>query len=493
MLPKFKLRDRILLGYSFPVLILVVISSLAFLNSRRLDTAYKEIENARRASEYTQDALQGFVSGERTVDTLLILDDEARAQRNKDIVDAKNSYNLGISNSKKYLASAEKMVEVSQQKEQLTRMRDIAREVEQFNREILSLIEAGKRNEAVKKFETYGSRNLILEFEKTQKDFENQQDNIIQSLIEEVRQATALLQVIAGLGTLLAVAITISISYMLSSGIVRAIQGASTAVASLIKDITDTVNAQERIISEQSASVNETTNTIQELGMAALKSAEQAEISAEKAKQALTLAEGGTRTVGLTVEGISELRDQVTAIATQIVRLSEQTSQISTVSDLVADLANQTNMLALNAGVEAARAGDQGKGFAVVASEIRKLADQSRKSADKIHILANEVQAAINSTIMVTDEGTKKATQGITLVAETGDVFTNITDAVNNVFLNTQQITQTAKQQAVAVQRVVAAVNAINLGAKETNEGITQVKEATQDLNEAAQNLEAVL
>jgi methyl-accepting chemotaxis protein len=63
------------------------------------------------------------------------------------------------------------------------------------------------------------------------------------------------------------------------------------------------------------------------------------------------------------------LRDQVTAIANQIIRLSEQTAQISTVSDLVADLANQTNMLALNAGVEAARAGEQGKGFAVVAGE----------------------------------------------------------------------------------------------------------------------------
>ncbi|MEC4819988.1 MAG: methyl-accepting chemotaxis protein, partial [Scytonema sp. PMC 1069.18] len=451
------------------------------------------IEEARKATGYTHDALLGFVSSERTVDSLLISNNEANVQKIKNIKDARDAYNIGITNSKKALESAENIVNINRQKEQIKRMREIANNIEQFNQEIITLVEIEKKDEAIKKFETGVNGKLLLEFEKTQKDFENQQNNIIQSLIQEVRQATALLQIIAGLGTLLAVAITIAISYMLSSGIARAIQNASRAVAISIKDITDTVNVQERIISEQSASVNETTNTIQELGVAALKSAEQAEISAGRAKQALTLAEGGTKTVGLTVEGISELRDQVTAIATQIVRLSEQTSQISTVSDIVADLANQTNMLALNAGVEAARAGDQGKGFAVVASEIRKLADQSRKSADKINILANEVQAAINSTIMVTDEGTKKATQGITLVAETGDVFTNITDAVNNVFLNSQKITQTAKQQAVAVQRVVAAVNAINLGAKETNEGITQVKEATEDLNEAAQSLEAVL
>jgi methyl-accepting chemotaxis protein len=162
------------------------------------------------------------------------------------------------------------------------------------------------------------------------------------------------------------------------------------------------------------------------------------------------------------------------------------------VSESVADLANQTNMLALNAGVEAARAGEQGKGFAVVAAEIRKLADQSKKSADRINSLVNEVQAAINSTVMVTDEGTKKATLGIELAEETGDVFAGIADSVNQVFLNTQQIAQSAKQQAVVVQQVVAAMNAINLGAKETAAGIVQVKDATSELSKAAQNLESV-
>jgi methyl-accepting chemotaxis protein len=292
---------------------------------------------------------------------------------------------------------------------------------------------------------------------------------------------------------LLAASISLVISYALSSSIAKTIQDASNAVASSTKDITSTVNEQEHTILQQSASMNETTVTIEEVGTYSLQSAQKAEISASGAQKALDLAESGTKTVGVAMDGISELKDQVIAIANQIVRLSEQTGQITTVSDIVADLATQTNMLALNAGVEAARAGEQGKGFAVVAGEIRKLADQSRKSADRIHILVNEVQAAINSTIMVTDEGTKKATQGIRLAEQTGDVFINIADAVNMVFLNNQDIAMTAKQQAVAVQRVVAAMNAINLEAKETAIGISQVKEATEDLNEAAQNLQAML
>jgi methyl-accepting chemotaxis protein len=254
-----------------------------------------------------------------------------------------------------------------------------------------------------------------------------------------------------------------------------------------------TVAQQASAVNEQAASVHETTITIEELGASSLQSANQAEAAAGGAQQALNFAAEGTRTVGYTIEGIANLKEQVTAIANQIIRLSEQTGQISTVSDLVADLANQTNMLALNAGVEAARAGEQGKGFAVVAGEIRKLADQSKKSADQINSLVNKVQAAINSTVMVTDEGTKKATVGIELAEETGDVFASIADAVNQVFLNTQQIAQSAKQQAVTVQQVVAAMNVTNLGAKEAATGIIQVKDATNDLNAAAENLEAVV
>jgi methyl-accepting chemotaxis protein len=91
---------------------------------------------------------------------------------------------------------------------------------------------------------------------------------------------------------------------------------------------------------------------------------------------------------------------------------------------------------------------------------------------------------------MVTDEGTKKATVGIELAEETGNVFASIADSINLVFLNTQQIAQNAKHQAISVQQVVAAMNVINLGSKETADGIIQVKDATNDLNLAAQSLQ---
>jgi methyl-accepting chemotaxis protein len=266
---------------------------------------------------------------------------------------------------------------------------------------------------------------------------------------------------------------------------------ASVAVNSL--QISSTIEQQEKQLSEQANSVRQTTTTIEELGSASMQAAVKAESSAVEARKALTLSETGSTSVTRTIEGIVELRDKVEAIASKIMQLSEQTGQIASISDLVADIANQTNMLSLNAAVEAARAGEQGKGFAVVAGEVRKLADQSKKSAEKINTLISEVQASINSTVMVTDEGTKTAAQGITLAADTAEAFAGIEQAINAVFANTQDISNSSKRQAISVQQAVAAINAINLGSQETATGVAQVKSATSELVNVSNQLQAIV
>jgi methyl-accepting chemotaxis protein len=165
-------------------------------------------------------------------------------------------------------------------------------------------------------------------------------------------------------------------------------------------------------------------------------------------------------------------------MAEEILRLSEQTSQIGSISELVRELANQTNMLALNAAVEAARAGEHGKGFGVVATEIRKLADQSRKSAERINALVSDVQNATNSTVMAAGEGTK--------------TVEGIVTAINDITVSSQQISLTAKQQAIAIQQVVDAMNIIDSGAVQTASGIAQTKVETQKLSETAQELRQI-
>jgi methyl-accepting chemotaxis protein len=288
-------------------------------------------------------------------------------------------------------------------------------------------------------------------------------------------------------------ALTVGLSVLLADRIAKYIQRTIATITNSANEIIDSLQVQELTVNQQANSAIDTAASINELENISTETAEQAEASANGAKQALSLAEAGTQAVQKTIHEIGGLRDRVDEIASQIANLGQQTGQITTVSDLVSDLAKQTNMLALKAAVEAARAGEQGKGFGVVAGEIRKLADQSKKSAQKINDLATDIQTSINRTVMTTDRGTKTATEGIQLAENTAATFVGVSDAVNNVFLNSQQISASTKRQATAIQQVLGAMNTISQGSQESAVGMHKVKTSTRELNQIADELQAAV
>ncbi|MEG4075056.1 methyl-accepting chemotaxis protein [Microcoleus sp. Pol14C2] len=276
---------------------------------------------------------------------------------------------------------------------------------------------------------------------------------------------------------------------IVSREIVNPIVQSVRKIVSSSTQITAAVAQQEHTVSQQANAVNQTTATMNELGVASGLSAKQAEASAVSAHQALTLADSGNKSVENTMKGIVTIQEKVGAITKQITYLSDNAVKIGGISDLVADIANQTNMLALNATVEAVRAGENGKGFAVVATEIRRLAEESKKSAEKINTLVTEIKVAIDHTVIVTNEGAKTAEQGIKQAQGTTEIFAGVADAIDKVFLNNKQISLNANQQAVAIQQVLEAMNNVNLGATETGSSLAQVKLSTQLLNETAEEL----
>jgi hypothetical protein len=258
-------------------------------------------------------------------------------------------------------------------------------------------------------------------------------------------------------------------------------------------EIAATVEQQEQTIREQAEAVNQTTVTMDELGATSRQSAEQAAASVAGAQQVLVLANDGTNVVQQTMSGMATLKEKVEAIADQITTLNQQASEIGTISSLVRDLAQKTNNLALNAAVEAARAGEHGQGFSIVAREVRKLADQSKRSATDINELVSEIQTAINRTVIATNEGTQTVDNNLELAQGTAEAFMGVTAAIGGVVQNSEQISHSAKHQAVAVQQVVSTMNALNLGAQESAAGINQVRATTQELSTAAQELSVLM
>ena len=256
--------------------------------------------------------------------------------------------------------------------------------------------------------------------------------------------------------------------------------------------IAATVEEQERTVMLQSASVNQTTTTMEELSASSLQVAQQSEAAASGANDASNLADEGVKMVQHAMVEITSMKEKVMAIADQILHLSEQTGQIGNITKLVSDLANQTNLLALNAAVEAARAGEHGKGFAVVAGEIRKLADQSKTSAEKIHALVGDIQENTNSTVSVTKDGTTTAEQAVQLAQNAVEAFFGLKTALDHAFQSAKQISLNVKEQATAVRQVLDAMSSLNAGAKETAAGVHETRVGTQTLSEAAQRLKAM-
>ncbi len=269
--------------------------------------------------------------------------------------------------------------------------------------------------------------------------------------------------------------------FFLSMAITKPVSRSISTISTVSNQIAATVAEQERTIAQQSAAINQTTTTMTELNASARQSAQQADVVAARSNKALDLAHDGVTVIQHTQHDMINLRSKVNAIAQQILRLSEQTSQISGITNLVSDLANQTNMLALNAAVEAARAGEHGKGFAVVAVEVRKLADQSKKSAERISGLVGEIQAATNATVMVTEEGSKTVDKGLTSTDQAVTMFHNIADTMTAVSESTQQISLNVQQQAGAIQQVSQAMSELNTGMVETSESVGKTRRRSRD------------
>ena len=285
----------------------------------------------------------------------------------------------------------------------------------------------------------------------------------------------------------------IGIGIFLNRSITGALRETTGALSSTSSQIASTIEQHERTAMHQSSAVHQTTATMDELDASFNQTAEFVTTAADTTRQAAQMAQNGILTVQQTRDAMISLKEKVGIIAEQILGLSEQTSQIGSITSLVSDLANQTNMLALNAAVEAARAGEHGKGFTVVASEIRKLADESKKSAERINVLVENIQKATNSTVMATEEGTKTVDQSIRYADETVQAFDNVRDECNHASDAAQQTLLSVPQQVTAVKQVIVAMDGLNTGARETADGIGQTKIGVENLRVTALKLKEMI
>ncbi|MDF0553804.1 methyl-accepting chemotaxis protein [Kamptonema sp. UHCC 0994] len=483
MFNQLKIRSRMLIGYATPAVVCLGLVALTYSTVNETFNTFKEVERVQNIIIANNNMSRGAEQMIRNLRGYLIKRDDFFL----------TDYQTGLQLATTSANSVKPLIKIPEQLIKLNKMVELVNEYSDYANRSISLIKQNKRAEAIALFNQGQATDFVKEFDELSVIFSKNEQYFLNEKMKEAQASLNFLIVSLVSGSVFLLLFDVVIAWFISSGIIKTINQAISAIATSSTEIATTVEEQERMATQQAASVNQTTTTMDELGASSRATAQQIESAASEAKEALNLAGGGTKAVGKTLEAMATLQIKVSEMQGKIIQLREQTDQIGNISTLVSDLANQTNMLALNAAVEAVRAGEHGKGFAVVAAEIRKLADQSKKSADKINLLVVDIQRAINSTVIVTDEGTKTVEAGVNIAEETAQAFVSVANAINNVVLSSQQISMNAKQQVIAIEQVVDAMNSLNQAAAQTASGISQTKVGTQKLNEAALELKAVV
>lgn len=476
---RWRLWHRILLGYMVPVLLFVVVAFMVYVNMLSYKEHLAKMNEAYAFTDSIKDLSLGLASMQRSVRGYILTEGKDSRER---YVEAENNFQETLKN---ILSTHHD----TRWKDDLKKIKSIEGKIDEILRAQIDLVDKGEKVKVIEHFAANNTISFATEFQETMDELKQKEMEELKQTSERVQAGMDRISMIIVLGPLLCLVLAILAGLWIAGRISRTILDATAALSSTSAEMATTSSQHERTASMQAAMVSETTSTFDEVGASSRQVAEQAESAASLAQRATTLTKEGNDAVRHTMEGVKNLRDKVVGIANQILQLGEKTGQIGGLANLVMDLAGQTNMLALNAAVEAARAGEHGKGFAVVATEVRKLADQSKRSAEQANVLIGEIQKATNSTIMATEEGTRRVEEVTKMTEKVDDLFRSIASAASNVFENAQQVLLNARQQSDALKQVTEAMNEIGRGAKETAAGISQTKVGIQELDRTARML----
>jgi methyl-accepting chemotaxis protein len=201
----------------------------------------------------------------------------------------------------------------------------------------------------------------------------------------------------------------------------------------------------------------------------------------EAAAHAADEAVEGEESLGNAMRQVESIHQAASTSASNFKLLEQHSFEIVTIIEVIREISNQTNLLSLNASIEAARAGEQGRGFAVVANEVKKLAEQSKASADQVANLIQLIQQAVTQTKLAMDQGVSEANKGITAIHSAGGVLKNILSSVKIVANEIQEISAASQQMSAGTEQVTASLEEVVRITKNGVNEIQTVSESIQD------------
>jgi methyl-accepting chemotaxis protein len=279
-------------------------------------------------------------------------------------------------------------------------------------------------------------------------------------------------------------------------GMVRGLREVATQTRSVAEDlnaataeILATTQQQAASTAEQAAAVQEANATMAEIVQSGAQISDRAKRVAASAEATSTASSAGLESVQNTAAIMESIREQAEAVAENVIALSEKTQAVSEIIATVNDISEQSHLLALNAAIQAAAAGEHGRSFSVVASEMKNLAGQSKQATVQVRSILGDIQKAITSSVMLTEEAVKRVESGRQQANVADRTIRELTGNIEESVRAFQQIVGGSSQQQIGFEQVTEAFRNIGTASQETASGTKQSEKAAANLNALSQQL----
>lgn len=264
------------------------------------------------------------------------------------------------------------------------------------------------------------------------------------------------------------------------------VASAATEISASAEEMAGTLKSQERAAAQVAAAVAEMSTSVGQI-------AEKSGLAATSARTAGERATDGGAVVSRATDEMFQVRDVVSSTAENVRALADRAEATGKVLSVISDIADQTNLLALNAAIEAARAGEHGRGFAVVADEVRKLAERTQQATREVATSIGGIQSGTGDAVARIETCMTKASAGAALAQEAAKALTQIVEGSSSVHVSVEAISATVTQQASAAEEIARSIDSISAATRETCQAATQSAEAASSLSRESERLQSLV